>query len=445
MKRFAAHLALTTLLFTGPFTGQSQGDVPWPQFRGPGGNGVVSGQDVPLHFGEKQGLSWKTKLPGKAWSSPVIADGVVWVTTAVEVFPNEEERLALLEAAGIEKKKFKQLAVAKSIQLKLIALDIESGDLMKTIDLTEIDTPDPIHSLNSYASPTPVIDGGHVYCHFGTYGTFCVDRSSHAIAWQRRLPLEHAVGPGSSPFIDDSRLVLIQDGMERQYVIALDKLSGETVWETDRPEMDAPSGDQKKAYCTPIRVKGPSGREQLICMASQWMISYVPETGKEIWKVRHGKGFSIVPRPVSDGKKVYFSTGFGKPVLWAVNLDGTGDVTDTHVAWTVSKGIPKKPSPLLDNGLIYVMEDNGVASCFDAETGDEVWKKRVGGNFSASPLMVGDRIYFGSHEGDVTVIAAGREYHVLAENKLDGQIMASPAVFDNTLIMRTAEAVYRFQ
>lgn len=420
-------------------------DSPWPQFRGPAGDGVVSGQTAPLHFGEKQGLSWKTSLPGKAWSSPVIADGVVWVTTAVEVFPNEEERLALLEAAGIEKKKFKQLAVAKSIQLKLIALDIESGDLIKTLDLTEIQTPDPIHSLNSYASPTPVIDGGKVYCHFGTYGTFCIDQTSHAIVWQRRFPLEHSVGPGSSPFIDDDRLVLIQDGVQRQYVIALNKVTGETIWETDRPEMDAPSGDQKKAYCTPIRIKGPKGRDQLICMASQWMISYEPATGKEIWKVRHGKGFSVVPRPVSDGKRVYFSTGFGKPVLWAVKVDGTGDVTDTHVAWTVAKGIPAKPSPVLHNGLIYVMEDNGVASCFDAATGDEVWKKRVGGKFSASPLMVGDRIYFGSHEGDVTIIAAGSEYEVLAENKLDGQIMASPAVFENTLIMRTAEAVYRFQ
>ena len=427
------------------FVSVATADAPWPQFRGPSGDGVVSDQSVPLTFGEKENLAWKTELPGKAWSSPVIADGVVWATTAIEVFPNEQERLEMLKSAGIEEKKFKQLAVAKSIELKLIALDFTSGKQLATIDLASIETPDPIHSLNSYASPTPVIDGENIYCHFGTYGTFSIDRGSREIRWQRRLPLDHSVGPGSSPFIDGDRLILIQDGTERQYVAALDKATGETLWETDRPEMDAPTGDQKKAYCTPIKITDSRGREQLICMGSQWMVAYDPATGKEIWKVRHGKGFSVVPRPVYSGGVVYFSTGFGKPQLWAVKVDGEGDVTDTHVAWTVIKGIPAKPSPLLHDGLIYVMEDNGVASCLEASSGETVWKKRIGGKYSASPLMVGDRIYFGSHEGVVTVISAGRESEVIAENELEGQIMASPAVVDNSLVVRTAEAIYRFQ
>lgn len=418
---------------------------PWPQFRGPDGNGIVIDQDVPLEFGEKNNLAWKTQLPGKAWSSPVIADGVIWATTAIEVFPSEEEKLELLRAAGIEEKKFKQLAVAKTIQLKLIALDFQSGEIQSSIDLAEIGTPDPIHSVNSYASPTPVIDGANIYCHFGTYGTFCVNRTSREITWQRRLPLDHSVGPGSSPFIDGNRLILIQDGMERQYVAALDKTSGETLWETDRPEMDAPTGDQKKSYCTPIKITDSLGREQLICMGSQWMVAYDPETGHEIWKVRHGTGFSVVPRPVYADGVVYFSTGFGKPQLWAVRVDGSGDVTDTHVVWTVAQGIPAKPSPILYEGLIYVVEDNGIASCLEAATGDLVWKKRIGGKFSASPLLVGDRIYLGSHEGTVTVLSVGRDSEVIAENQLDGQIMASPAVVDNSLIMRTAEAIYRFQ
>ncbi|MCS7470403.1 PQQ-binding-like beta-propeller repeat protein [Stieleria sp. ICT_E10.1] len=423
----------------------SHADSTWPQFRGPGGDGIVTDQHTPLTFGEKENLAWKTELPGKAWSSPVIDDGVVWATTAIEVFPSEEERLDLLRAAGIEEKKFKQLAVAKAIRLKLFALDLESGRQLADIDLTEVETPDPIHSLNSYASPTPVIDGPNIYCHFGTYGTFCVNRDSRQIEWQRQLPLDHSVGPGSSPFIDGQRLILIQDGIERQYVTALDKSTGKTLWETDRPEMDAPTGDQKKAYCTPIKITDRLGREQLICMGSQWMVAYEPATGNEIWKVRHGKGFSVVPRPVYADGIVYFSTGFGKPQLWAVKVDGSGDVSHTHVAWTVMKGIPAKPSPILHDGLIYVMEDNGIASCFEAESGDEVWKKRIGGKYSASPLLVGDRIYLGSHEGTVTVISTGRDSEVLAENQLDGQIMASPAVVDNSLIVRTADAIYRFQ
>ena len=427
----------------GFFSLASIADSPWPQFRGPDGDGIIADQNVPVHFGESENVTWKADLPGKAWSSPVVADGKVWATTAMEVFPSESERIEMLAAAGIEQKKFKQLAIAKSIRLKLLVIDFQTGTLDTTIELTEIDQPDPIHTLNSYASPTPAIDGESIYCHFGTYGTFCIDRESREVVWHRRLPLEHSVGPGSSPFIDGPRLVLIQDGVERQYVTALDKRTGATLWETDRPEMDAPSGDQKKAYSTPIKITDALGREQLICMGSQWMVAYAPETGNEIWKVRHGKGFSVVPRPVYGDGVVYFATGFGDKKFWAVKVDGSGDVTDSHVVWVFSKSMPTKPSPILHNGLIYAIDDSGIASCLEASSGEEVWKKRIGGKYSASPVLIGDRIYFGSHEGKVSVIKAGREYELLAENDLGAQIMASPAVVDGSMLLRTAEALYR--
>ncbi len=415
----------------------------WPQFRGPGGNGIANNEAIPIQFGESQGVTWKTDLPGLAWSSPVIADGTIWVTTAIERVPTEEEKLELLKKNGIEERKFKQLSIAKSIELKLIAISLERGSIQNTIDLIRIDSPDPIHSLNSYASPTPVIDNKNIYCHFGTYGTFCIDRQSGKLIWKRKLPLVHSVGPGSSPFLLNDMLVLIQDGVERQYVTALDKSTGETRWEVDRPEMDAPTGDQKKAYSTPIAVTDKSGREQLICMASQWMVSYAPDTGTELWKVYHGKGFSVVPRPVFADGIVYFSTGFGKPELWAVRVDGSGDVTDTHVEWTVKQGIPAKPSPLIHDGLIYVISDNGVASCMDAKTGEQAWKKRIGGAYSASPILAGNNLYFGSHEGKVTVISPGRDAEVVAENQLDGKIMASPAIVKDSMILRTDKAIYR--
>jgi len=436
--RFAV-LSLTCLVFC---CITHAADV-WPQFRGPAGDGIVSGQTIPTAFGESDHVAWKTELPGLAWSSPVIADGVIWVTTAIERVPTEEERQNLLRASGIEERKFKQLSIAKSIELKLLAISLKTGSLQKTVNLTTIDSPDPIHSLNSYASPTPVIDGEQIYCHFGTYGTFCIDRASGDLRWQRKLPLVHSVGPGSSPFLMKNMLVLIQDGVERQYVTALNKTTGETIWEVDRPEMDAPSGDQKKAYSTPIAITDKQGREQLICMASQWMIAYEPRTGKEIWRVYHGKGFSVVPRPVFADDVVFFSTGFGKPQLWAVRVDGQGDVTETHVAWTVVQGIPAKPSPLVHEGLIYVVSDNGVASCLEAATGEQVWKKRIGGDYSASPVLAGGNLYFGSHDGKVTVIKPGREGTVVAENQIDGKIMASPAIVDNAIILRTDKALYR--
>ena len=417
----------------------------WPQFRGPGGDGIAVDQSVPTNFGEKEGVTWKTDLPGKAWSSPVIADGTIWVTTAVERFPTEEERIEMLRENGIEEKKFKQLQIAKSIELKLLAIDLKTGSLRQTIDLTTIEDPDPIHATNSYASPTPVIDGDAIYVHFGTYGTYCLDRVSGETRWHRRLPLVHSVGPGSSPFIYKDLLVLIQDGVERQYVTALNKRTGETVWEVDRPEMDAPSGDQKKAYCTPIAITDKLGREQLICMASQWMVSYEPNTGNEIWRVRHGKGFSVVPRPVFNDGVVYFSTGFGKPELWAVRVDGSGDVTNSHVEWTMLQGIPAKPSPLVHDDLIYVVSDNGVASCLSAKDGEQIWKKRIGGDYSASPLLAGGNIYFGSHDGKVTVLKPGVDGEVIAENQLEGKIMASPAVVDDAIILRTDRALYRIE
>ncbi|EMI18278.1 secreted protein [Rhodopirellula maiorica SM1] len=420
-------------------------DSPWPQFRGVSGNGIVSDQSIPLQFGETDNVAWKTELPGKAWSSPVIADGVIWVTTAIENMPNEQERIELLKQKAIEAKKFKQVAIAKSISLKLLAVDLDTGKQLHTIELAEINAPDPIHTLNSYASPTPVIDGDHIYCHFGTFGTFCVNRTNRQIIWNRTLPLEHGVGPGSSPFVYRDRLVLIQDGMDRQYVTALDKTSGETVWETDRPELEAPSGEMKKSYCTPIAVTDKQGREQLICMGSQWIVAYAPSDGSEIWKAYHGKGFSVVPRPVYGDGVVYFCTGFGKPMLFAVNVEGSGDVTDTHVLWQVKKGIPAKPSPVLHDGLVYVIDDNGVASCFDAKNGDEVWKQRIGGKYSASPVLVGGHLLIGSHEGKVTLIQPGREGKIVAENEVDGQIMASPAIVNNALILRTDKALYRIE
>lgn len=423
----------------------ARGSDSWPQFRGPAGDGVAVDQSPPVAFGEDDHVAWKTSLPGKAWSSPVISEGVVWVTTAIERVPSEEEREALLRNTNNDARKFKQLAIAKAIELKLLAVDLKSGQHLQTIDLVTVETPDAIHATNSYASPTPFIDGEHVICHFGTFGTFCVDRRSGEVLWQRTLPLEHGVGPGSSPVVHKGRLILIQDGMDRQYVTALDASTGQTLWTTDRPPMEAPTGDQKKAYCTPVVVTDSTGREQLLCMGSQWMVSYNAETGDEFWRLYHGKGFSVVPRPVLLDDVVYFATGFGKPELWAARIDGNGDVSSTHVVWTVKKGIPSKSSPLLHDGLIYLVDDNGVASCFDPESGDLVWKKRLGGKFSSSPLFAGGHLYFGNHEGEVFVLTPGEDSEVVQTNQVQGQIMASPAAIENALILRTDLALYRFE
>ncbi len=416
----------------------------WPQFRGPDGNGIAPNAHAPLQFSEASNLAWKLDLVGKGWSSPVEADGKLWITTAIETLPNDEEREALLAKAGTDPKHFSARQIAKSISIELQVVDRNTGELIAQKPLIQIPEPEAIHKLNSYASPTPVIDAENIYCHFGTFGTMCLNRSDLSVVWQKTIPLEHGVGPGSSPFIEGHNLILICDGMDAQYVTALNKTTGKEVWKTDRPEMDTTDGDQKKSYCTPISLTDESGRRQLICMGSQWVVSYDPETGHEIWKVRHGKGFSVVPRPVVGHGMVYISTGFGKAELWAIRLDGTGDVTDTHVAWKEKRGIPTKPSPLLVGDEIYVIADTGIASCFDAKTGEVLWTERVTGNFSASPLLVDGKIYFASQEGEVTVIKPGRTYQELAKNTLSGQLMASPLAIDNALYIRSDTSLYRF-
>jgi len=415
----------------------------WPQFRGPTGNGIAANSSAPVSWSEDEGVLWKKDLPGKGWSSPVVADGKMYLTTAIETQATPEEAKELYEKAGTNPKHISQRQILKKVELHLLVIDMASGELVQQQALIPIDQPEPIHSLNSYASPTPFIDGDRIYCHFGTFGTLCLKREDLSVIWRERLPLVHSVGPGSSPFVHGDLLYLICDGVDQQYVTALNKMTGEAVWKTDRPEMEAPTGEQKKAYCTPVVATDENGREQIICMGSQWIVSYHPTSGKELWKVYHGKGFSVVPRPVVGHGMVYMSTGFGKAQLWAIRIDGSGDVTESHVAWTVKRGIPTKPSPILVDEKIFVIDDGGVGSCFDALTGDIIWQERISGNFSASPLLANGNMYLCSHEGNITVFEFGAKYQPLATNELDGQIMASPIALEDCLFIRTETSLYR--
>jgi outer membrane protein assembly factor BamB len=369
------------------------------------------------------------------------------MTTAEEVFPGEEEKTRILKEAGEEEKVFASRQVATRIELAAVAVDYESGKILKTVPLADIDNPQTIHTLNSFASPTPVLENGILYAHFGTFGTFAIDTAKGEIVWQVKIDLEHGVGPGSSPVLHEGRLILICDGVDRQFVTALDAADGKTVWTTERPAMRTPTGDQKKSYNTPVIVTGRDGKEQLICMGAQWLVSYDPTTGSELWRLDHGDGFSVVPRPVYSAKTglLYLSTGYGKPELLAVRIDGKGDITGSDkIAWREAKRIPARPSPLLIGDELYVIADGGVASCFDAGTGTLHWTERVDGNYSASPLFADGHIYFASHEGVVTVIKPGRTFEVVAKNTLEGTIMASPLALDGNLIVRSGTALYRF-
>ncbi len=415
----------------------AQAETTWPQFRGPDGQGISHATDLPLRWDESTNIVWKTPIVGEGWSSPVVADGKVWLTSATEVAASEAE----LQAKGTSPAGMK-LDVAHAITLWVSEVDLSTGKLLRKIKLADVESPQAIHSLNSYASPTPVLVEGRLYCHFGDYGTFCLDTIKGKVLWQKRIRIDHAVGPGSSPLLVDDLLVLTCDGMEAQYILALHAADGTKAWQTDRPPLRTEVPDFRKSFCTPLLIN-VYGEDQLVIPGAQWCIAYAPRTGKEIWRIDHGRGFSLAPRPVFDGQRVFICTGFMNAELLAIRPDGRGDVTETHVDRIASKQIPHRSSPLVYGQRIYTVNDSGIAQCFDTSTGDQLWKKRIGGKFSASPLYADRRIYLCSHEGRTTVFAAGDEYQELAQNDLDGQLMASPVVVDSDLLLRTDSHLYR--
>jgi outer membrane protein assembly factor BamB len=387
----------------------------WPEFRGSSGQGLSPAKGLPLEWSENKNVRWKTPVPGKGWSSPVIANGTIWLTTAKEVNGKPSAR-----------------------SLRLLAYDEATGKQTRDIAVFDLEDTGQQHAKNSYASPTPILDSeaGLVYVHFGILGTAAVKAASGEIAWKTTLPVwEHVHGAGGSPVLWRDLLIVACDGTDQQYVVALEKTTGKIRWRKQRP-----SGNMAFSTGLIIEVKG---KPQFISPSAHRTISYDPATGKELWWVEYGDGFSNVPRPVFAHGMVYLCTGFYKPELLAVRPDGEGNVTATHVAWRAGRGVPLTPSPVVAGNEIYMVSDNGILSCLDAKTGKLNYQERLGGNFSASPLFADGRIYWPSEEGETTVIAPGPAFRKLASNAVDGLAYASLAVSGNSLFLRSSTHLYR--
>jgi outer membrane protein assembly factor BamB len=398
----------------------------WNQFRGPEGNGIARVGALPLEWSETRNVRWKTAVHGRAWSSPVVSGGQVWMTTATE----------------------------DGRRLYAVALDRESGRVLHDLELFQVAAPQYAHPANTYASPTPVVEKGRLYVTFGSPGTAALDTATGQALWTRRdIECNHFRGAGSSPILFGDLLILHFDGSDRQFVMALDKRTGKTVWRTERsidfkdlgadgkPEAE---GDYRKAFATP-QVVTVAGRPVLISIGSKATYGYDPHTGKELWRLEERSSHSGSTRPVAGRGLVFYPSGFPTGELLAVRPNGSGDVTNTHVAWRVGRSVSRKPSVLLLDDLVFMIGDAGVATCLEADTGAVVWTARVGGAFSASPLAALGRIYLFSEEGKTTVLEAGRQFKVLAENELEGGFMASPAAAGPALFLRTRTHVYRIQ
>jgi outer membrane protein assembly factor BamB len=422
---------IRTLLLGLIITAQASAAAPsWPQFRGPQADGVSTARRVPLNWSETNQVVWKSALPGRGRSSPVVLGKRVWLTTALE-------RGTVRKRIGSD-----DMQTTEHIVLKALCVDLVRGKVIWETELFQREKPDPVHWLNSWATPTPVIDSGRLYCDFGTYGTACLDASSGKVIWKKSVPLDHQVGPGSSPVLWKDLMILVRDGRDAQFVTALSRKTGEAVWRTDRPPIQAPVGDLKKSFVTPLLVETPA-RPQLVSPGAHWVVSYDPATGREHWRARHGEGFSIGTCPVSAPGMVVFGTGCFKPQLWAIGLGGDGDVTQSEFLWKSLKQVPIMSSPVRVGSELYYVSDDGMATCADLATGQPVWQERLGVQHLASPIHAEGRVYFFGSNGLSTVVKASRQFEKLAENMLDGPVVATPALVDGMILLRTDSHLYR--
>ncbi len=414
------------LLLTAFFPVAAGGGDEWPDYRGPHHDGHSDATGLPLVWSETRNVAWKTEIHGRAWSSPVVADGEVWLTSAT----------------------------ADGHDLYVLCIDAESGEISMDEKLFHVKKPQFAHSFNSYASPSPVIHGDKIFVTFGSPGTACLDRESKKVEWKRTdLVCNHFRGAGSSPLVYEDLLILTMDGSDRQYLIAMDTTTGKTRWttarSTDFKDIDAGTGkpkrdgDFRKGFSTPIVIE-VGGEPQLISPGARAAFAYDPRTGEEIWTVRY-PNHSSASRSVFGHGLVFINTGYAKAELLAVRPTGRGDVTDTHIEWRLRKGVPNKPAPLLIGETLYMLNDDGVASCVEAKTGKTVWQERVGGKYSSALVYVDGRIYGFGQDGRTVIFKPGKAFESLGENQLEGGFMASAAIVGKAFFLRTKTHLYRIE
>lgn len=392
----------------------------WPDWRGPSADGRTEATGLPLQWSETENIAWKTAIHDLGFSTPVVWGQQIWLTTATK----------------------------DGTELYAVCVDLASGKIVHDIPVFKVEKPQRIHPNNSYATPSAAIEEGRVYVHFGTFGTACIDTSSGEVLWRRTdLNCEHMQGPASSPVIVGDLLVVTLEGTDKQFMAGLNKQTGETVWTYNRPAdlYQGIEGVYVKSYQTPVVVE-VEGKPQLVSNGAVMATGHDPRTGDEIWRIRY-RDDSTISRIVTGHGLMFINTGGspGATELWAVREGGTGDVTDTHVVWKMTQDAPHESSPVLVDDLLYTASEKGVLICMEATTGKPVWTQRLKGDYWPSLLAAPDRIYVSNRKGETRVIATGREYRELAVNALDGDMLASPAVAGDSLLLRTKTHLYRIE
>jgi outer membrane protein assembly factor BamB len=421
-------VAAFLLLFTSELLASDR--LNWPERRGPAGIGAISAPDaegLPTAWDESTGagIAWKMPLQGLGHSVPVIGHNRIWLTAATE----------------------------DGRQQSLYAIDQQSGQVLQHQLVFENESPEPLgNPVNTYASPSCVLEADAVYVHFGTYGTARVNPDTREVVWQRRdISCRHFRGPGSSPIIHEHLLILTFDGIDRQFLTALDKRTGETVWTTDRttdygdldengkPHRD---GDMRKAFSTP-GIAIVNGQAQVISVGSRAAFAYDALTGEELWTIRHDD-YNAASPPMLFRDCVILNTGSRNSNLLSIRLNETtrGDISGTHVAWDRPAGNSDLSAPLLIRDRVFAVANNGVVTCVSALTGEEIWKDRLKGTFTASPITDGSVICFCNEEGECFLTGTGDSFQLVAENRLAEGMRSSPAAADGHYFLRTSTSLY---
>lgn len=422
ISRFLLISFFTLAIVSGRLTAKAQ-ESNWTHFRGNNLDGISSDNQVPVVWSDSSNVIWKTDIRGKGWSSPVVFGNQVWVTTAT----------------------------ADGKEMSGICVDFKSGKVLFDIPLFKQDSIYGKHSINTYATPTPCIEKGFVYLNFGSSGTACVNTIDGKIVWKRNdLIVEHVQGTGSSLVLYKEMLIVHYEGTDSQFIVALNKKTGEIVWRTDRPKecYDPLLPIGKKAYVTPI-VVNIAGRDLLISNGSAVCIAYDVQSGKEVWRVVQGED-STISMPFFEDGTVFFYTSFVTPAdgekyveLLAVDPKGSGDVTRTNVLWRFKGPILQLLTPLVKDGLIYTVDSKNNLIVIDSKTGTSLYTKHLKNKYHSSPVYAGGRVYFTSVKGETLVLKAGRIPEILAENQLPGEVYATPAIVNNSLVIRNESALYR--
>ncbi|MBV64023.1 MAG: serine/threonine protein kinase [Rickettsiales bacterium] len=394
----------------------------WTKFRGPTGDGHVTVKSIPLKWSDTENVKWKVSVPGKGWSSPVISKGKIYLTSAVAEGDNQD-------AADVHR------------ELRVICYDSSDGkELWDTKVFEQKPLKRPIHSKNSHASPTPIIEDGKVYVHFGHMGSACLDSKGKILWKNNELKYDPLHGNGGTPIIVDNLFFYSADALTNPFVVALDKNTGKVLWKKQRSETDQ---SRKFSFSTPTLIR-MGGRSQIISPASGAVFSYDSKTGEELWSVDYG-GWSVIPKPGVYKNMIYVGTGYERAHILGIRVDekSKGNVTESHVEWEITKRAPNTPSFMVVDDLLYFISDGGIATCVEPLTGEIIWQERTAGPISASPVYFNGMIYFLDEQGKTTVIKAGRKFEIIAENKIKERTLASFGISEGAIYIRSEKSLFR--